>query len=180
VEILKQGLSQRRIWGADLVSTFVSVGNATQSFSRLLHAVVQMAHTLPQPVIVQHGKTPFESSGCNCIPFMGMEEFEREIKKADLLILHAGAGAILHALSCGKKPVVMPRRSHYNEHVDDHQLEFARALAAADKVILAQEPSDLEKAVVSALLFRDMEKAVRNEPMMVSLVRTALRERKAT
>jgi hypothetical protein len=36
------------------MSTFVSVGNATQSFSRLLDAVIDIAPTLPQPVIFQY------------------------------------------------------------------------------------------------------------------------------
>jgi len=110
---------------------------------------------------------------------MSMEDFEQEIERAALLILHAGAGAILHALSCGKTPVVMPRRLEYSEHVDNHQLDFARALARAGRVILTEEPSDLRRAVVSAFSFQTQEQAKKKEPMMVSMVRTALKERKS-
>lgn len=133
------------------LSTFVSVGNATQSFSRLLDEVVRLEATLPQPVIVQHGQTPFKSDACQIIQFLAMSEFERIVAEAELLILHAGAGSVIHAVHAGKVPVVMPRRSAYGEHVDDHQIEFAEALAAASRVVLADDAPDLAKAVQRAI-----------------------------
>src|SRR4051794_18675758 len=115
-------LPKRQMRRLALVSTYVSVGNATQPFPRLLDAVIKIAYRLPQPVIVQHGSTPFTSTHCIASPFVQMGEFERLIEQAELLILHAGAGSVIHAARAGKVPVVMPRRVQFAELVDDHQI----------------------------------------------------------
>lgn len=133
------------------MSTFISVGNATQPFPRLLDEVARLATTLPQPVLVQHGATPFQSDACRPLPFVNMSEFEQLMGDAELLILHAGAGSVIHAVRLGKVPVVMPRRAIYGEHVDDHQVEFAKALAAAGRVVVADDTTPLCNAVQQAL-----------------------------
>ena len=143
--------SEGRIrWASDL-STFVSLGNALQPFVRLLEAIARLAPRLPQPVIVQHGHTPFRDGACRPMPFLGMNEFIEHIHEADLLIMHAGAGSIMHAVEAGKVPVVMPRRAAFGEHVNDHQVEFAQALAETGKVIVADTPDDLARAVKEAM-----------------------------
>jgi UDP-N-acetylglucosamine transferase subunit ALG13 len=133
------------------LSTFVSLGNALQPFARLLEAIDRLAPRLPQPVIVQHGHTPFHNGACRPVPFLGMNEFIGHIHDADLLIMHAGAGSIMHAVEAGKVPVVMPRRAAFGEHVNDHQVEFAQALADAGKVVMANTPDDLAHAVEEAM-----------------------------
>jgi UDP-N-acetylglucosamine transferase subunit ALG13 len=65
--------------------------------------------------------------------------------------MHAGAGSIMHAVEAGKVPVVMPRRAAFGEHVNDHQVEFAQALAEAGKVVMANTPDDLARAVEEAM-----------------------------
>lgn len=160
------------------MSTFVSVGNAKQPFRRLLDAVAHLVPHLPQPVIVQHGHTPFASAACQVTAFMGMEEFARHIKTAELLILHAGAGSVIHAIEAGKRPVVMPRRADLGEHVNDHQIEFSRALAEAGKVVVAESPECLGEAIAKVLgqgkQPGDTVVADRSELRMVSLVRKVL------
>ena len=133
------------------MSTFVSVGNATQPFCRLLEAVARLTSVLPLPVVVQHGVAPFYAQDCRAVPFVGMEEFESLVVKAELLIMHAGAGSVMHALRSGKVPVVMPRRARYDEHVDDHQMEFAQALAETGRIVVAENQEQLADAVRRAL-----------------------------
>lgn len=129
------------------MSTFVSVGNATQTFPRLLDEVARIASFLPTPVVVQHGVTPFVCAGCRAVPFVQMEEFEHLIVSSELLILHAGAGSVIHAIRAGKRPVVMPRQAKIGEHVDNHQIEFAKTLEALGKVIVAEEAAQLMSAI---------------------------------
>ena len=93
---------------------------------------------LPQPVFVQSGSTPFDAAGCEVAPFLAMSEFERRVAQSTLLIMHAGAGSVITAVRAGKVPVVMPRRARFGEHVDDHQVEFARELAAAGRIVVAE------------------------------------------
>jgi UDP-N-acetylglucosamine transferase subunit ALG13 len=107
---------------------------------------------------------------------MEMEEFGQFVAQAELLILHAGAGSVIHAIQAGKIPVVMPRFAKYGELVDDHQLEFARALAEMGKVVLAKEPDDLIDAVAEALKRQRSIRASHETPRMVGLIGGVLRE----
>lgn len=158
------------------MTTFVSAGNATQPFNRLIEAVLRIASKLPQPVVVQHGNTLFQGAGCIPRPFMQMVEFSEHVAEAELLILHAGAGSVIHALQAGKIPVVMPRRAQYGEHVDDHQLEFARALAEEGKVVVAEEPDDLIGAAEKAMKRQSMAQPLDASPLMVGLISDVLRD----
>jgi UDP-N-acetylglucosamine transferase subunit ALG13 len=150
------------------MTTFVTVGNATQPFSRLLIEVKQLAIVLPKPVVVQHGNTPFVATGCLAAPFFSSREFVTYVERATVLIMHAGAGSIIHAVNAGKTPIVMPRRQQFGEHVDDHQLEFALALSTAGKVIVALEADDLRGAV--AKLPASSYARVHTTPRIIGLV----------
>lgn len=165
------------------MSTFVSVGNAKQPFRRLLDAVARLADVFPKPVLVQHGHTPFISDRCKAVAFLGMEEFEASVREAELVILHAGAGSIIHALQVGKVPVVVPRLAEYGEHVNNHQMELARALADTGQVVVALNPDELLNSVREALnrqrhhlQERTAAAVTRAEPEMVGLIRQALED----
>jgi beta-1,4-N-acetylglucosaminyltransferase len=160
------------------VSTFVSVGNATQPFTRMLDAVCEKADQLPQPIFVQFGATSsFDFLGCTGVAYLKMEEFEQLVREAELLILHAGAGSVIHAVRAGKTPVIVPRRASLGEHVDDHQLEFARELETTGKVFVAHDAAMLAQAAVSALYLQRMlgKTSTVAEPPLVSMVRHRLR-----
>jgi exopolysaccharide biosynthesis glucuronosyltransferase PssE len=134
--------------------TFVTVGNATDGFRRLLDAVEALAGAgvLPTPLVIQSGHNPgFTSRHAVVVPFLSMDDFEDHLRRARLVIAHAGAGTVLQALAAGKTPVVMPRRARYGELVDDHQAELVDGLEKAGRVIAAWEPGDLPAAVQSAL-----------------------------
>lgn len=158
------------------MSTFVSVGNATQPFTRLLEAVCELASQLPQPVLVQFGAAQaFACPGCTGVAFMEMGEFAQRVSEAELLILHAGAGSVIHAVRAGKTPVIMPRRADLGEHVDDHQLEFARELEKTGKVAVAHDTATLAQAAAVALQRQRMrDTAGPAEPPLVEMVRQAL------
>lgn len=46
------------------------------------------------------------------------------MKKADLVITHAGTGAIVTALKNDKLVIAIPRLARFGEHVDDHQIQL--------------------------------------------------------
>lgn len=158
------------------MSTFVTVGNGEQSFGRLLEEIARMAAAgaLPGPVLVQHGNTPFSSTYCEAVAFLGRAEFDQMIEQRDLLISHGGA-TVLQGARAGKVPVVMPRRAKYDEVIDDHQLDFSLALERAGKIVVAQEPKDLASAIEKALrLQRERDQVPAAEPRLISLVRAVL------
>ena len=136
------------------MSTFVSIGNAKQQFPRFFEIVDSVSLLLPKPVIIQSGHTDYHNVEFQVIPFIEMTQFAEFVAEAQLLILHSGAGSIIHAVQSGKKPIVIPRLSKYGEHVDDHQLELAQHLATAGKVYLVQNTEDMQIAVKQALKTR--------------------------
>lgn len=132
------------------MSTFVSVGNLKKPFDRLLRSVQEHVALLPGPVIVQHGHTPFTAADCEAVAFLRMEDFQREVARAEIVILHGGAGSIITALQAGKKPIVMPRRERFGEHVDDHQQDLAREFSAAGSILVANDSAELGAAIACA------------------------------
>lgn len=156
------------------MTTLAMVGNAKQSFHRLLNAIGSISASLPQPVIVQHGSTPFQDTACECHAFMNREATAELVRQSDLIICHAGAGTVIEAIRAGHKPVVMPRRRAFKEHVDDHQLEFATMLRETGKAIVIDEPAQLAHAVKGALDARRSIAQETVEPLLVGLIRDAL------
>lgn len=161
------------------MSTFVSVGNATQPFERLLRAVSEVAGQLPQPVFMQFGAAATTHwPGCTGVAFMDMAQFEERVKHAELLILHAGAGSVIHALRAGKVPIVVARRAHLGELVDDHQLEFARELEQAGRIVTATDAPSIAAAAPRVLARQRAASAAGHAPSpLVDLVARALRRR---
>jgi beta-1,4-N-acetylglucosaminyltransferase len=133
---------------------FVTVGNATQGFPRLLHAADEhLGVTLraSHSAFIQAGTTPgYTPRHCAWAPVVPLQKFEELIRSAEIIICHAGAGTLIHVFTAGKVPVVMPRRRKYGEVVDDHQMELTHALAAHGRVIPAWEPQDLPAALAAA------------------------------
>jgi UDP-N-acetylglucosamine transferase subunit ALG13 len=136
----------------DLV--FVTVGNATQGFRRLLECVNMLTGQgffNDEVVVIQRGNNPeFLASYCEQEDFLPMHRFSQMIHEANLVICHAGAGTLINVLQAGKVPVVMPRRRKYSEHVDDHQLELVKALSTEGLVVPAYEPENLPDAIAVA------------------------------
>lgn len=117
------------------VGTFISLGNSHQSFGRLLKNIEEFIDELPKPVLIQRGHTKFSSKKAEVVTFMDMNEFESAIDSHSLIILHGGAGSIIQAVSQQKVPVVMARRKIFDEHIDDHQVEFVAKLSSKDLII---------------------------------------------
>ena len=74
-------------------------------------------------------------------------QMEESIATADIVITHGGPATIALARSAGRLPIVVPRLRRYGEHVDDHQLWYARRLAEAQEVILVEEVRDLPSVI---------------------------------
>ena len=138
----------------DAALIFVTVGNATQGFRRLLDAADRAAGAGlfgDESVFMQTGSDEsFHAIHCQQKSFIDMEQFERMLATASLVVSHGGAGTLLQVLRAGKTPIVMPRLQRYREHVDDHQVELVEVLAAEGRVIPAYEPEDLPDAIRQA------------------------------
>jgi beta-1,4-N-acetylglucosaminyltransferase len=155
------------------MSTFVSVGNATQPFFRLLAALDEIRSSLSPPVVVQCGSTPYASPHFQVEQFVRMDRFVNLLETSDIVILHAGAGSIIQARNAGRVPIVMPRMARHGEVVDDHQLALANALDAAGKVIVVQDAEEMRGAV-SRIPPAD-QRAMQVQSELVESVKAAIR-----
>ena len=157
---------------------FVTVGNATQGFRRLLDAVDDLAGKdffEEERVVIQSGhNADFQARHCDVTPFVSMDDFNQMMENASLIICHGGCTQ-LQAIRLGKIPVVMPRREKYGEHVNDHQMQLVDALAAERKIVPAYEPDDLAQAIIEARHLNKTPLIAQASPML-SLVAQAIKE----
>jgi beta-1,4-N-acetylglucosaminyltransferase len=155
---------------------FATVGSTQIPFTRFIRAL----EGLPgDQLLVQHGPVPPPAGAARASAFMQFPEMIESMEAADVVVCHAGAGSILCALRTGHTPVVVPRLKRFQETVDDHQVEFSRALASEGKVIAVEDLGQLEAAVREAPSRRSAEAQSGLLPIQVA-VREALHARPVT
>ena len=105
---------------------FVILGTQDKSFERMLKEIDNLIKDgiIKEKVIVQAGSTIYETDTMQILDYVSMEEFQKYIKKADIVITHGGVGSILDALKYNKKVIAIPRLSKYNEHENNHQIQI--------------------------------------------------------
>lgn len=128
-------------------NTFISLGNSKQSFVRLIESIQSVIPDLPKPILIQHGHTPCLSKQMDTKDFISMDTFVNCIQRAKIIILHAGAGSVLHAIREKKWPIIMPREGRLKEHVNNHQIDFAKALHELGKAIMVTNSIEMKEAI---------------------------------
>jgi UDP-N-acetylglucosamine transferase subunit ALG13 len=129
---------------------FVTVGTDHHRFDRLVGAVGAWGAANPDArVVVQHGTADPVAGVANVAsdPFLAPERFRALLDEAAAVVCPGGPGGIMETRAAGLRPIVVPRRAHLDEHVDDHQLAFSRFLAEHDLVTLAEETPELCRAL---------------------------------
>jgi UDP-N-acetylglucosamine transferase subunit ALG13 len=124
---------------------FVTVGTNEARFDRLLHTVDAL--DVDEEVVVQCGSSPVRPSQARCVDFLVFDELVDHVRRARVVVAHAGVGTVLVALANGRRAIVVPRRQRHGEAVDDHQVDFARRLHGAGLVHLVEDPFDLAEAL---------------------------------
>lgn len=89
--------------------------------------------------------------GAHCCMSLAHAALEEKLAAATCVVTHAGPGCVMEARHHGHLPIVVPRQRSWGEHVDDHQLAFARAAAAAGVVRVAQDADQLATLIDQAL-----------------------------
>ena len=156
---------------------FVTVGNYN-GFPRLVGAVERLKAqgVIRDEVLLQvGGVNGFKSEVCRVVRFLPPDEFEQALREASVVVSHPGCGTLIQTLAAGKVPVGMPRRKHYGEHVDDHQIELAQTLAAEGRVILADGVDELPAAIEKARS-RSAQSGANPPRRMFELVSRAIEE----
>jgi len=110
---------------------FVTVGTHEQQFDRLLKEIdrLKMVGVIDEEVFMQIGYSDYEPQHCKWKRLLPYSEMGEMLEQARIIITHGGPASFMAALQIGKIPIVVPRQKQYQEHVNDHQLSFARAVS---------------------------------------------------
>jgi UDP-N-acetylglucosamine transferase subunit ALG13 len=136
---------------------FVTVGTDHHPFHRLVRWVDGWLASGPPErtrCLVQYGTSdgPKLAEGRDYLPYGDMEAAMTE---AAAVVCHGGPGSVMMARWLGKVPIVVPRRHGLGEHVDDHQLVFAKRMATEGELELVEDESRLRAILDSVVEGRE-------------------------
>ncbi len=111
----------------------VTLGTTDYPFDRAINWLQELFNReiIAEPVLLQHGVTSvanFSHPKVTTVVGLSRNEMHQAVKNASLVISHAGQGSTRTLADTGVRFVLLPRLKCYQEHVDDHQLLFARAV----------------------------------------------------
>jgi UDP-N-acetylglucosamine transferase subunit ALG13 len=134
---------------------FVVLGTWEMPFARPLAEIERATANgaLDEPVIVQCGKTAYESPRMTLVPFFDTQALEAMYDRASLIISQAGIGSIMTGLRKHKKVIAIARRRMYDEHIDDHQLEILDVFSKTGAILPWRGEGDLESVLAKAAQF---------------------------
>ncbi|WP_158084345.1 glycosyltransferase [Marispirochaeta aestuarii] len=132
---------------------FVTVGMQLP-FNRLVRTVEAWAKKhKASDVIFQVGPGGYFPSGFSASQFIKPEQFEQYVKKADVVVSHAGMGSILKSLELAKPIIILPRLQIYGEHRNNHQVHTAENIGKYEGVLVAKSETDVEDLLDVAITF---------------------------
>ena len=129
---------------------FVTVGTHEQPFDRLLKEVDELVEkgVITEEVFIQTGYSTYIPKNCKWSKLLSFDKMDELMERADIIITHGGPATFMSAIANGKKPIVVPRQEKYGEHVNDHQVDFARNVAKRmGNIILVEDVDKLGETI---------------------------------
>ncbi len=108
---------------------FVTVGTHEQPFNRLVEYMDDWAKDHKEKVIIQTGYSTYVPKYCEWKKLFPYQEMVEKVENARIVITHGGPSSFIMPLQIGKIPIVVPRKKEFDEHVNNHQVEFCSQLA---------------------------------------------------
>ena len=131
---------------------FITVGTHEQPFDRLLKCIDKMVEDgkIKEELIVQKGYTDYEAKNYKAEKLIPYEQMQENLEKARIVITHGGPASFIAPLAIGKIPIVVPRKKEFNEHVNNHQLEFSKEVEKRMKnIIVAETDEEIIDSIVN-------------------------------
>lgn len=131
---------------------FITVGTHEQQFNRLLKKIDELKETgvITEDVFIQSGFSTYEPKHCKWKKLISYSEMQDNYNKARIIITHGGPASFIAALQIGKIPIVVPRQYEFDEHVNNHQLEFAKVVDERNKnIIPVFDIDELEDKIIN-------------------------------
>lgn len=99
--------------------------------------------------LVQHGPAPAPVVA-EAVAHLGYLELQAEVRRAAVVVTHAGAATIMEARRAGRLPIIVPRRPELDEIVDAHQIAFGRRMHAAGMAVTCESEAELRQTLDAA------------------------------
>jgi UDP-N-acetylglucosamine transferase subunit ALG13 len=130
----------------------ISVGTEKFPFDRLMRWVelLQRHRLINEEVVVQYGSCSVLPSGSRVFKVLRESEFHELVTTARIVIAHCGEGTLLLLDTLTTPYILVPRSQRFHEHVDDHQVELARALERFG-VPIAWGPGDVVRFLTNPI-----------------------------
>ena len=130
---------------------FVTVGTHEQPFDRLIEEIDNLKKngTIQEEVIIQTGFSSYEPKYCQWSKLIPYQQMVKNVEDARIVITHGGPASFVMPLQIGKTPIVVPRQHRYGEHINNHQVEFARNVAERMGTIIPVENVDTLGEVIT-------------------------------
>lgn len=131
---------------------FVTVGTHEQPFNRLIEYIDRLKGEgiLTEDVIMQTGFSTYEPKYCKWQKLFPYKEMEKLVDEARIVITHGGPSSFIMPLQEHKIPIVVPRQKEFNEHVNDHQVDFCEAVAKRQQnIIVIENIEDLKDTILN-------------------------------
>lgn len=129
---------------------FVTVGTHEQQFNRLISAIDELKgeNIILDDVVIQRGYSTYTPKFCKCYDLLSYEDMDKYVNDARIVITHGGPASFLSVIASGKTPIVVPRQEKYDEHVNNHQLDFTKQLVARGfPIVVVEEVEQLPSAI---------------------------------
>lgn len=156
---------------------FVVLGTQKFQLNRLLQKLDEYVGNglLPDEIYAQIGNSTYRPKNFRYKEFMDKQEFDETIQKAEIVIAHSGVGTIITAINAEKPIIVFPRLAKYKEHVDDHQLDIAKAFETKKYVLCCYEDDDLLEKIEKCRDYH-FEEYISHQKMIVDIIRNFLED----
>ena len=131
---------------------FVTVGTHEQQFNRLVQKIDDLKRDgiISEEVFMQTGYCTYEPKHCEWSKIIPYSEMIQKVRDARIVITHGGPATFIMPLQEGKIPVVVPRQFQFDEHVNDHQVDFAKFIEQRQgNIIVVTDIEELEKTITN-------------------------------
>lgn len=131
---------------------FVTVGTHEQQFDRLIKEIDKLKYEgiINEEVFIQIGFSTYKPVNCRWEKIISYRRMNKLLNEARIIITHGGPASFIAALKIGKIPIVVPRKVEFEEHVNNHQVEFTKSIfERLGTIIPVYEIEDLKKELLN-------------------------------
>ena len=147
----------------------VTLGTQDKEFTRLLN-MLEHSNIKDEIIVQAGGSSDYKSDKMKIFKFVSMDEMDKLLDKADIVITHGGSGSILSAIKKGKLVLAIPRLSKYGEHINDHQTEIVSEYVKEGYILDIKENDDIDKKIEELKEFKP-KKFVSNKQHFIDEIR---------